>query len=276
MRTLLIVDADGLCHRAFHALPELSYEGVRTEVIFGVLRQVEALRERFAAGRVAWCFDSDRSLRRKIDPNYKAARRDESLDDGQLAARRGLREQIRRMRTDYLPLLGCRNVFHRAGYEADDVVASVVGRLVPTVAAVIVSDDGDLYQLLAGDRVVMWRPGRKSVYTEVTMREEYGIGPARWPDVKALAGCPGDGVRGIDGVGIKTAVKFLSGRLRDTCQAYRNIVRCDGLWRRNLELVRLPMAGVGRFRLAVDEATVERRDQLLGRLDIREIKGGVR
>jgi 5'-3' exonuclease len=70
--------------------------------------------------------------------------------------------------------------------------------------------------------------------------------------VKALAGCPGDNVIGVHGVGEKTAVKFLGGHLKEDTKAWRAILGATELWRRNLDLVRLPFPGVGKFDL-VDE-----------------------
>ena len=104
---------------------------------------------------------------------------------------------------------------------------------------VIVSTDQDLWQLLSGDRVTVWNPRTKKMLTEQAFRERWGIGPSQWADVKAIAGCPGDGVPGVPGVGEKTAAKFMAGRLKDTTKAYNRVVEANDLWERNLRLVRL-------------------------------------
>lgn len=270
MKTCLIVDASALCYRSFYALPDLSHDGVKTAVVYGVLRQVRDLEERFVTSRTAWCFDSGRSLRREVVPSYKRKRR-EDLTEEQERARQELFGQIKLLRTDYLPSLGYRNVFVQNGYEADDVIASVVQHLPRQVGAVVVSDDGDLYQLLEGERIVMWRPAVKRVYGEQQLREEYGAGPGMWASVKALAGCPGDGVEGVKGVGIKTAVRFLSGTLKDTSVVFRRIVEGNGTWRANLRLVELPFHGACEFRTEPDAVAQDKWDQLTKRLGIKSL-----
>ncbi len=249
---LLIVDVSALAYRALHTTGDLSHEGVATGVTFGVFREVMGLMEDFGTSRVAWCFDGGCGKRRELSPTYKAARRDRELTEEEAEARRACREQIDAMQKDYLPAAGFRNLFRRSGYEADDVIASVSLSLPETDRAVIVSGDHDLFQLLRCN-VSQWLPVRKRMVTAASFEAEWGVPPGAWPKVLAIAGCDGDGVEGIRGVGEKTAVKWLRGTLKPGSVKWEAIRAGMSRAKENDRLVRLPFPGVGRFELAEGE-----------------------
>jgi DNA polymerase-1 len=255
----LVIDVSNLAYRAFFTTGDLSHEGVKTGVVFGIFRDVLNLQDRFSPTGTVFCFDGRPTERKKLFADYKSNRKRPDLTDEQRAAFDTLHDQLKRMRTKYLPYIGFRNVFSQCGYEADDLIASVcLESLDGEDRAVVVSTDEDLLQLLGDPRVVVWNPAKKRLIDGKAFREEHGIDPALWADVKALAGCPGDGVPGIKGVGERTAVKFLTGRLKETTKAYNEIVRNPEVYARNLELVRLPFEGTRRFVLKPDEVTKER------------------
>ena len=250
---LLLIDVSGLAYRAVYTTGGLSHGGIGTGVVFGVVRTVMDLMDLFSTDRAAWCFDGGYQKRLEISPVYKRHRVDvPSTGEGQARAeaREAVWEQTRMMYREWLPLAGFGNLFRRKGYEADDVIAAVCrdwgGQ------KVIVSGDNDLWQLIDGTTCI-WRAKGKLV-TSRSFVDEWGIDPTMWADVKAIAGCPGDNVIGVRGVGEKTAAKFLAGRLKPESRAYRAIVENNDVWRRNLELVRLPFPGVGRFELREDDS----------------------
>lgn len=247
----LLLDVSDLAYRNFHAIGELSHDGVATQVPFGVFRDILDLQDLFGTVRIAFCFDGGHDGRTNLYPRYK--RRDIDMTEEERDARRSLRQQIYRLRTKYLPVVGFRNIFWQEGYEADDLIAWIVENI-KGHDYIIVSRDQDLYQLLS-PTVSIWNVHAKKAVTEQSFREDFGIGPAQWPDVKAMAGCGSDNVEGIHGVGEKTAAKFLSGRLKDSTQAYAKIVANNDIWRRNLQLVSLPFPGVNPVELRDDEVT---------------------
>jgi 5'-3' exonuclease len=247
MHPALLIDVSCLAYRAFHTTGDLSHEGVRTGVLFGVFRSAMDLMELFATDRVAWCFDRGYVGRSELYPPYKTGRR--QMTDEEAEAHQTLRDQLRELHKTWLPRIGFENVFSQKGYEADDVIASACqsnpGRMV------IVSSDSDLFQLLSSS-VSIWNPIRKREVTSGEFSLEWGVAPSMWADVKALAGCSSDGVEGIRGVGEKTAAKFLNGKLQPGSKAYESIVTHNDVWRRNLPLVRLPFPGINRFEMVED------------------------
>ena len=250
----IIIDCSYVCHRAFHSMPGLQSGDVPTGVIFGFFKTLIALQERFRTTRLVFAFDSKGEGRRqKLLPTYKQVRHTQPLTDEETAARRLLYKQINDLRDKYLTQIGYRNVYHADGFEGDDVIASVCQNLPKGDTAVIVSADGDLYQLISS-RVSFYNPHKNVHYTPNTFKAAFGIASRDWWMVKALAGCSTDEVPGIPKVGEKTAIKYLTGELKETSKIYAVIESTEGaqIWARNVPLVRLPFAGTPRFKPVTD------------------------
>jgi DNA polymerase-1 len=123
------------------------------------------------------------------------------------------------------------------GYEADDVLATIVDRALATdVEITVVSGDKDLLQLV-GPRVralsVLGRTGEKVVYDEARVRERWGVAPAQIADVLALMGDSIDNIPGVKGVGEKTAVKLIA-QFGSVERLYENLTLVPGKLRETL------------------------------------------
>ncbi len=273
---ILAIDVSNLAHRAFHSIGSLSYDGESTEVLYGVLRTVLELKEMHNISHIAWCFDGGYDKRLEIYSRYKESRAKnrKEMDDEEKTARRSLRRQIYRLRTELLYEAGFRNILWQEGYEADDLIASVCFN-VKKGGIVIVSSDSDLLQLLS-PWVIVWNPLKKKPVTAESFVKQWGIGPFQWADVKAIAGCRTDDVPGVAGVAEKTAVKFLTGTLKETTKAFQNIVKSSDLWKRNIQLTRLPFSDVDKFELKDDEVTKGSWNKMAEGLGMKSLIGRMR
>lgn len=241
-RTWAVLDVPYLGYRAAHSQPEgLWFRGEPTTVAFGLFREMEQLNQRFPDLRFVFCFEGRGSLRRKIYRQYKLSRNE--LTKEQLEFKQLVRYQLEKVRDYWLREIGFENIFWQDGYEADDWVAVVCSQMGPGARALMVSGDQDLYQLL-GRRVAMWEPRKQAVLTESKFRKQYGICPTMWADVKAIAGCPGDNVPGIGGIGPKRAIAYLTAVDGPQSRYYERIVQGVDIWTRNEQLVRLPFPGL--------------------------------
>lgn len=100
-------------------------------------------------------------------------------------------------------------LFEKPGYEADDLIATMVDQLCQIGFEVfLVSKDKDLRQVLS-DCVHLYDPQNDQVLDVAGMREKYGYGPEQAIEVQTLVGDTIDNVPGVPGVGEKTAVKLL-------------------------------------------------------------------
>jgi DNA polymerase-1 len=271
---LLILDTNYLCHRAFHAMGNLNYGSKGTGAVFGVLQDVLSLQERFQTGRVVFAFDwPGKGHRHSILPTYKSSRKARYKEEGEVAQaeRKDFYRQIGQLYKDYLPSAGFRNVFALRGFEADDIIAAVAAALPPGDEGIIVSADQDLWQCASTRPAVMcWNPVTGKGVTRVGFMEKWGMEPARWAEVKAIAGCGTDDVPGVPKVGEVTAAKYLRGELGEHLKTYKAIEA--SAWRDNLPLVGLPYPGLPDYPLVPDEVTAESWQALAERLGMRSLQ----
>src|SRR5687767_12658984 len=94
------------------------------------------------------------------------------------------------------------------GWEADDVIATLVAEAPPDVEVVIVSTDKDLMQL-ASDRVVLLDTMKDKRIGPAEVEERFGVPPAQLLDVRALVGDHSDNIPGVRGIGEKGAAELL-------------------------------------------------------------------
>ena len=129
-----------------------------------------------------------------------------------------------------------------SGYEADDVIATIVeyALKVDDLDVVIVTGDKDLLQLV-GPRVrvlsVLGRTGERVVYDEAKVRERWGVAPGQIADVLALMGDSIDNIPGVKGVGEKTAVKLVD-QFGSVERLYENLTLVQGKLRETLAVSR--------------------------------------
>ena len=240
----IIIDSNNLCFINFHAFGgKLSYDEQQTGILWGFFNHIIRLAKRFESNRFIFTWDSRKSLRKIYFPEYKAQRQakteEVSLDMAEVYA------QFELLRKELLPEFGFKNIYMQPGYEADDLMASLVrnqgwaGSALP----VIVSTDKDLYQLL--DVCDVYRPITHELITSDSFTDFYTVRPHEWVAVKAMAGDTSDNVPGIKGVGEKTAIKFVRVELKETAKTYAKIVSPKGqsIVARNTKLMFLPWEG---------------------------------
>jgi len=269
----LLLDCNYLCHRAKYSTGDLAYSGDGTDTIYGFLKSLAGFQDLFGTSNFIFCFDSAKSKRKEIYPEYKANRWDKEKTEEEIEFDKSFRKQVKKLRTTYLPMIGFKNVFVQQGYESDDIIASLCDNLQDDEEAIIISSDHDLYQCIAYN-VSFYNPQSRKVLTLQGFKKVYGINPMRWGLVKSLAGCATDNVSGIRGIGEKTAIKDLLGKLKQNSKAYKAITSPEGInvLNRNRELVVLPMKGTCQFRLKQDKLSEQgwkRVTRLLGMKSIR-------
>ena len=201
---LYLVDLSGYVFRAYHALPPLSSSrGEPTHAVLGTVNMLQKVVAERRPHLFVVAMDSrGPTFRHELDARYKATRPAPPPDLSQQMARV---EQI-----IHAWDVAC---FSRAGFEADDLIASVTARSIAEGwRVVIVSADKDLMQLVrdGDDRVVLWDSMRDRVYGPREVREKLGVPPSQVRDFLALTGDTSDNVPGVPGVGPKTASDLLA------------------------------------------------------------------
>ena len=201
MPTLLLVDASSYLYRAFHAMPDLrNRAGEPTGAIYGVLNMLRRLRADFKADYLGCVFDArGKTFRDELYPAYKAQR---PPMPGDLACQiEVLHAAIRALGW---PLVSV------AGVEADDVIGTLTRQAAQQgVESVVSTGDKDLAQLV-GPRVTLINTMNNEKLDEAGVQAKFGVPPARIVDYLALVGDAVDNVPGVEGVGPKTAAKWIA------------------------------------------------------------------
>ena len=219
MKTLLLIDANSLIHRAYHALPLLSTpEGKPVGAIYGLSSMLLKILKEERFDYAAAAFDTpEPTFREGLFKDYKAHR--PKTDDElvpQLAEAHNLFQKFG------IPS------FEKPGYEADDIIATLVKKFggEKNLRVMILTGDLDTLQLVRGDKVVVKTPKKgvseTVVYNEAAVEERYGLKPEKLSDYKGLVGDPSDNIPGVPGVGPKTASKLIQ-KYGDLESLYRNM-----------------------------------------------------
>jgi len=214
VRRLLLLDAASLYYRAYFGVPESvkAPGGMPVNAVRGFLDMLATLLVRYRPDRLVICLDADwrPEWRVALLPSYKAHRLvdDSSVDE---ATPDTLAPQVPVL-LDVLVALGMPTV-GVPGYEADDVIATLVTR--EAGPADVVTGDRDLLQLVDdADGVRVLYTGRGVANLEEIdageVRRRYGIEPAQYADFATLRGDPSDGLPGVPGIGEKTAAGLLA------------------------------------------------------------------
>ncbi len=206
MKKLLLIDANSLIHRSFHALPPLTTpKGEPINAVYGLSSILLKLVRDHNPDYVAAAFDrKEPTFRDAIYSEYKAHRPPTANElISQLIEAHNTFEKF-----------GIK-VMEQAGLEADDIVGTLAEMMKrePDVKVIIFSGDKDNLQLIDGDKVVveLLKTGvsKTVTYNEALFLQEYGFSPRQLVDYKALIGDTSDNIPGVTGIGPKGATDLI-------------------------------------------------------------------
>ena len=204
---VMALDGNSLVYRAFFALPDTmaTAKGEVTNAVFGFCSMFLTLVKDHNPDAVVVVFDrKEKTFRHEAAPEYKAQR--EKQPDSLYA-------QLDVVRTQLLPAAGVATL-DLAGFEGDDIIATIAAAVGHQDELIIVTGDRDAYQLVSDPNVrVLYNKRGVSdyaLYDEAGIKERTGVTPAQYPDYAALRGDPSDNLHGVPGVGEKTAAKLIN------------------------------------------------------------------
>jgi DNA polymerase I len=201
---LFLIDGNSLAYRAFFALPESigTSDGRPTNAIYGLASMLVKIIDEHHPQGVVVAWDAGYSGREQTYDLYKAQRKPRP-------------DLLREQWPHLMPLVeafGYTNV-KVDGYEADDVIASLVKQAREEgIEVMVVTGDRDAYQLVAdGVRVMSTSRGitETKIYDREAVIERYGVPPELICDLMGLRGDTSDNIPGVPGIGEKTATQLL-------------------------------------------------------------------
>jgi len=268
---ILIIDTSALLHAAKHSVgkAKLSHNDQYTFVIFGFLFRLRNLVQKTYADRIVFAYDSASSLRKElIYSEYKSNRDDSKKSDKDKQLDAIARPQFKIVKK-IISYIGYKNTFEAEGYEADDIIASVV-KSNKNSEIVICTSDEDMYQLISPTCMII-KPRDYRWYGLKEFRQEYGIEPLMWKRVKVYGGCSTDAVPGLPipsddkakkvrHIGEGLALNYIKAKINPETKTYKAFFGPEAkrIVNRNKSLVILPFRGTPEFSILSDSLSKER------------------
>ncbi|MBN1870312.1 MAG: DNA polymerase I [Candidatus Omnitrophica bacterium] len=200
-RKLFLIDGHALCYRCFFAIKALATsKGQPTNAVYGCVRIIRNILQKHRPDYMAVCFDSKEKTRRQEKFAEYKIHRPPMPDD--------LRSQIPVIK-DIIQAFRI-PVFEFAGFEADDIIATITLKCMKKdLEVVIVSDDKDMYQL-AANHVKFFGSKDADILDAEAIRGKLGFDPKRIIDFIGLAGDASDNIPGVTGIGKVNAAQLIN------------------------------------------------------------------
>lgn len=204
MKRLVLIDGHAVIHRAYHALPKslTDSKGKPVNAVYGFTRMLFKIFSDLKPTYLAAAFDLPKpTFRHKLFKEYQATR--PKADDDLIAQIKPIHKMVKAFD---IP------IFEKAGFEADDVIGTLVKRAAKKLEIIIITGDKDIFQLI--DKKTKVYALQRGIFggelvDEKRVKEILGIKASQVVDYKALAGDPSDHYPGVNGIGPKTAIKLL-------------------------------------------------------------------
>lgn len=240
VKTLVLLDAHAIIHRAYHALPEfLSSDGAPTGALYGLSTMLMKIITDLKPDYIVACYDlPEKTFRHEAYDAYKAGRK--KTDDALIA-------QLENSRSIFeafgIPM------YDSAGFEADDILGTITEQYKgdKNLKIIIASGDMDTMQLVDGKKVQVYTLKKgitdTILYDEDKVVERFHFKPKFLPDYKGLRGDPSDNIIGIKGIGEKTAETLITnfGTIEEIYKKIKkdeNLFKKAGLSPRMIELIK--------------------------------------
>ena len=199
---LVVIDGNSIFYRSFYALPLLSNsQGEYSNAVYGFAIQILHIIQNIKPKYIAVAFDvSKKTFRNNIYADYKGTRKP-------------MPDELRSQIVPLKKMLSLMNIkcLEQEGIEGDDIIGIISKRFLDT-ETIIVTGDRDSFQLVDDTtKVYFTKKGTSDlkVMDEKTLKEEYGVSPKEFIDLKALQGDTADNIPGVAGVGPKTATELI-------------------------------------------------------------------
>jgi DNA polymerase-1 len=199
-------------------------KGEPTAGIYGFAREILRIYEQEKPDYLAVAFDTGKTFRDEIYPEYKATRA-KMPDD-----LRGQIERIRQLVDAFdIPRL------EMEGFEADDVLGSAARwGAAQGLGIKIITGDRDLLQLVDARTIVYLAGDDQNYITAEDVMGKLGVRPEQVVDYKAIVGDKSDNIPGVPGVGEKTAEALLA-KFNTLDNVYAHLEEIEPRWRNKLE-----------------------------------------
>ena len=208
-KRIVLLDNHAIIHRAYHALAAAELTGptgAPVGALYGLVSMLLKIVTDLKPDYIAACYDLPKpTIRHEAYEGYKGTRI--KTEDALVMQ---LKESRKVFEAFSIPM------YEREGFEADDLLGTIAHELKENkdVDVIIASGDMDTLQLVDDERVRVYtlKKGIQDtiLYDEKAVVARFGFSPALIPDWKGLRGDPSDNIKGVPGIGEKTATELVT------------------------------------------------------------------
>lgn len=226
MEKVVLIDGNNLIFRSYYATAyrgELltNSKGLPTNAIYAYVQMLIKIIAEEKPTHIMVAFDKGKTFRHESYDDYKGGRNE---TPSELKQQIPYAKQITRA-------MGI-TVEELENYEADDIIGTYSKKIETEV--LLVSSDRDLLQLISPNvKMKLLKMKDFIYYDEKSFYEDYGIKPIEVIDLKALMGDSSDNIKGVTGIGEKTALKLIK-EYHTIDNLYKNIDNLKGKIKENL------------------------------------------
>ena len=213
---ILIIDFLNTFIRSYCGSPAMNNNGEHVGGVTGFMYSIGTAIRMFEPTRCILVSDGENSAarKRKIYPDYKEKRsvkfnvnrQYDFKDEQEEKKAMYLQMQMLLGYLEYMPI----QMVTADATEADDTIAYLAQDVFckNENKVIIMSSDKDFLQLV-DDRINVWSPTKKKLYTPKSVLDEYGVHTNNFLFYRTLDGDKSDNIPGVDGVGLKTLQKYM-------------------------------------------------------------------
>lgn len=226
MKKVVLIDGNNLIFRSYYATAYrgeilTNSKGLPTNAVYAYIQMLLKIIAEEKPSHIMVAFDKGKTFRHESYDDYKGGRSETPKE---------LKEQIPYAKK-VTRAMGI-TVEEIENYEADDIIGTYSKKIDEEV--LVVSSDRDLLQLISLNvRMKLLKMKDYVYYDEKSFYEDYGIKPIEIIDLKALMGDSSDNIKGVAGIGEKTALKLIK-EYHTIDNLYKNIDDLKGKVKENL------------------------------------------
>ncbi len=207
-KKIVLLDTHAIIHRAYHALPQdfTGPNGAPTGALYGLVSMLLKIITDLSPDYIVACYDLPKpTIRHEAYADYKGTR---TKTDDALSLQ--IQESRKIFEVFSIPL------YEKEGFEADDLLGTIAFKLKEdkNTQVIIASGDMDTLQLVEGKKVCVYTLKKgihdTILYDEKAVEARFNFSPTLIPDWKGLRGDPSDNIKGIPGIGEKTATELIT------------------------------------------------------------------
>lgn len=226
MKKVVLIDGNNLIFRSYYATAYrgeilTNSKGLPTNAVYAYIQMLLKIIAEEKPSHIMVAFDKGKTFRHESYDDYKGGRNETPKE---------LKEQIPYAKK-VTRAMGI-TVEEIENYEADDIIGTYSKKIDEEV--LVVSSDRDLLQLISPNvKMKLLKMKDYVYYDEKSFYEDYGIKSIEIIDLKALMGDSSDNIKGVAGIGEKTALKLIK-EYHTIDNLYKNIDDLKGKVKENL------------------------------------------